>query len=82
MWNWLREKYECDYEVKRFYHKGSSSFYTSLDIDLVKVPVFLLITGDLHQRKVDADSFSIQYIQVKSSHNYGDFKKRVADVVS
>jgi hypothetical protein len=59
MWSWLRDKYECDYEIKRFYHKGSSSFYTSLDIDLVKVPVFLLHTGDLREGKVTTDPFSV-----------------------
>jgi hypothetical protein len=59
IWFWLRDKYECDYEIKRFYHKGFSSFYTSLDIELVKVPVFLLHTGDLRDGKVKAESFAV-----------------------
>lgn len=82
MWTWLKERYDCDFEVKRYYVKPANFYYTKLDISLTRVPVFLMKAEHLRSGSINADTFKLQYVQVKSTNHYGDLKKRLADVAT
>jgi hypothetical protein len=40
IWTWLKNKYDCDLEVKRQYVKPANMWYTKVELYLSKVPVY------------------------------------------
>ena len=43
MWKFLSEAYGFDYEVRRYYKKGSWSYYTTLEVAMKQVPLIIVM---------------------------------------
>ncbi len=81
-WEFLTQRYAFDFEVKRYYQKGTWSYNTSLEVNLKLVPVVLVFTDQLLNQPIEPSDYQTRYIQVRKTCTYTDLKKRIADVVS
>ena len=82
MWEFLRSKYGCDFEVRRYYQKRGYSFYTQMEVTFKQVPVIIITYDQLKSQSIDETSISVKVIQTRKSASYADFKKRVADCLT
>ena len=53
MWKFLSEAYGYDYEVRRYYKKGSWSYYTSLEVSMKSVPVILVLYDKVKELEIN-----------------------------
>ena len=81
LWNYVKSRYGCDHEIKRFYHKqGSYYSLTEVEARYKEIPVFIVRTEDLYGSKYTNDTFQINYVNMAKKANYSDFKRRMVDI--
>ena len=89
LWKWLKERYGCDHEVKRFYNKQPSryaiySIQTQVESRFKLVPVMFLKGEDLLAGKcaaMDAKTLTVMQCSMSQNHTYSNFKKRLVDIL-
>lgn len=81
-WEFLKDKYGCDLEVRRYYQKGQWSYYSKLEVSMKRVPLCLVFTDQLAKVEVNDETFALKLVQVRKTAKYGDLKKRIADCAS
>lgn len=81
MWLFLKQRYDCDYEIKRFYSKaGSYSYTTEVEARFKKLPIFF-VRADMLYREVTEDAFVVKSLQIPAKKSFSDLKKRLVDVL-
>ena len=52
LWNFIKSRYGCDHEIKRFYHKqGAYYSLTEVEARYKEVPVYIVRAEDLYAGK-------------------------------
>ena len=81
VWEFLKSRYGCDHEIKRYYAKGSGYYsLASVEARFKIVPVFICKSSDLFQDKA-REMFSLSYMQMSGKKTFSDFKKRLVDIL-
>ena len=82
LWNFVKDRYGCDHEIKRFYHKqGTYYALTEVEARYKEVPVCIVRAEDLYAGKCDKDWFAISYVNMGKKATYSDFKRRIVDII-
>lgn len=82
MWDFVSSRYGFDFEVRRYYKKQSWSYYTSVEVEMKRVPIFFCFCENFAETEINNTNYKKRYIQVPKSATYSDLKKRAASCVS